>query len=54
MDTILFWREPKQAPGAVVDASAERKRIEAAQKANQPVNAGATPVTGDKTVTAVQ
>jgi hypothetical protein len=47
MDNILFWREPKQAPATVVNAVAERQRIEAAKASNQPLNAGGgTPVVG--------
>jgi hypothetical protein len=44
MDNILFWREPKQAPATVVNASEERQRINAAKLNNQPVTSGGTPV----------
>lgn len=43
LDNILFWRDPKKPDNAVVvDAVAERKRIEAAKDAGQSVVTGGT------------
>ncbi|MBI3419721.1 MAG: DUF3035 domain-containing protein [Proteobacteria bacterium] len=54
IDAIMFWREPKKAPSLVVDAAAERKRLEEAKNKKEPVTTGATPVIGPKQDTTVQ
>ncbi|HVY12740.1 MAG TPA: DUF3035 domain-containing protein [Alphaproteobacteria bacterium] len=54
IDAIMFWKPDPQAPSTVVEPVAEHQRIEAAKKQNQPVNAGATPVTGPAGNTTVQ
>lgn len=41
-DSILFWRTPAE-PGTVVDADAERRRLQENQALGQPLDSGETP-----------
>jgi hypothetical protein len=41
-DKILFWRKPEE-PGTIVDAEAERRRLQENEALGKPADSGATP-----------
>lgn len=43
IDQLLFWKDEKKENGAVVNASAERARIEALKQQGAPINVDGTP-----------